>query len=59
MPSNEKKQQEKRSLQMTGDSFRKVFTVGDNIRRKVDEHGIVTISVFDFLMDRNSIEKLS
>ena len=55
MPTEEKEQQEKRSLQMTGDSFRKIIIVGDDIRRKTDEQGIVTISLFDFLLDSNSI----
>ena len=51
MPTEEKENQEKRSLLNTGDNFRKVIIVGDDIKRKVDEQGVVTISLFDFLLN--------
>lgn len=47
----EKEQQEKRPLLNIDDSFRKIIIVNENIRRKVDDHGIVTISLKDFLLD--------
>ena len=55
MPTDEKVAQEKRSLLSTNDNFRKMIIVGDNIKRKTDEQGIVTISLLDFLLDPNSI----
>lgn len=47
----EKEKQEKRPLLNIDDSFRKIIIVNENIRRKVDDHGIVTVSLKDFLLD--------
>ncbi len=55
MPSEDKEKQEKRSLQNTNDNFRKVIITHDDIKRKTDEQGIVTISLLDFLLDPQSI----
>lgn len=55
MPTDEKTAQEKRSLLSTNDNFRKIIIVGDDIKRKTDEQGIVTMGLFDFLLDYNSI----
>lgn len=55
MPTEEKTAQEKRSLINVHDNFRKIIIVGDDIKRKTDEQGIVTMSLFDFLLDANSI----
>lgn len=32
-----------------------MIIVGDNIKRKVDEQGIETISLLDFLLDKHSV----
>lgn len=55
MPSEEKEKQEKRSLLSTNDNFRKIIIVDEDIKRKTDERGIITISLLDFLLDPNSI----
>ena len=55
MPSEEKEKQEKRSLLSTNDNFRKIIIVDEDIKRKTDEQGIVTISLLDFLLDNDSI----
>lgn len=55
MPSDEKTSQEKRSLLNTSDNFRKIIIVGDDIKRKIDERGIITINLIDFLLDPDSI----
>ncbi|MBR1800279.1 MAG: ATP-binding protein [Bacteroidaceae bacterium] len=55
MPSEEKEKQEKRSLLSTNDNFRKIIIVDEDIKRKTDEQGIITISLLDFLLDPNSI----
>ena len=55
MPTDEKQEQERRPLLSIGDNFRKMVVVGDNIKRKVDTQGIVTISLLDFLLDDSSI----
>lgn len=55
MPTEEKEKQEKHSLLSTNDNFRKIIIVDEDIKRKTDEQGIITISLFDFLLDPNSI----
>ena len=55
MPTEEKAEQEKRSLLNTNDNFRKIIIVGEDIKRKTDEQGITTIGLLDFLLDTNSI----
>ncbi len=58
MPTSEKESQEQRPLINTGDNFRKMIVVGDNIMRKVNERGIVTMSLLDFLLDPDSVSSL-
>ena len=58
MPTEEKVVQEKRSLLNTNDNFRKIIIVGDDIKRKTDEQGIITMSLYDFLLDSHVIEAL-
>ena len=55
MPTGEKEAQEKRSLLNTNDNFSKIIIVGDDIKRKTDEQGIVTIGLLDFLLNPDSI----
>ncbi len=51
MPSSEKLAQEKRPLLKTGDSFRKIIVVKDSLRPQIDENGIMTIGLLNFLLD--------
>lgn len=55
MPNEEKKKQEERSLLKINDSFKKVIIVKDYIKRTRDENGIITMSIFDFLLDIDSL----
>lgn len=55
MPDEEKEKQEKQSLINIKDNFRKIIIVDDDIKRKTDENGIVTMSLLDFLLDPFSI----
>jgi predicted AAA+ superfamily ATPase len=57
MPTEDKVVQEKRSLLNTNDNFRKIIIVGDDIKRKTDEQGIITMSLYDFLLDPHSIDR--
>ena len=57
MPTKEKEKQERRSLINIADNFRKVIVVKDDIKRKIDDDGVVTIGLFDFLLDEQSIER--
>lgn len=56
MDSAEKELQEKISLRAIDDSFKKIIVVKDVINVRRDENGIVTISLFDFLQNENSLE---
>lgn len=58
MPTSEKENQEQRPLLRIDDSFKKMIIVGDDIKRKVNERGIVTIGILDFLLDKSSIGNL-
>jgi predicted AAA+ superfamily ATPase len=56
MRSEDKKIQEKRSLISVPDSFKKIIVVRDDIKIKRDDDGIVTMSIFDFLLDDSSLD---
>lgn len=56
-PTKDKEKQERRSLINIADNFRKVIVVKDDIKRKIDDDGVVTIGLFDFLLDEQSIER--
>lgn len=57
IPTKDKEKQERRSLINIADNFRKVIVVKDDIKRKIDDDGVVTIGLFDFLLDEQSIER--
>lgn len=56
MPDKEKEEQEKASLLNVNDSFKKIVIVKDVIKVKHDENGITTMSIYDFLLQENSLE---
>lgn len=56
LPSMEKIKQEKASLLNIADSFKKIIIVKDRIKPFLDEQGILTINLFDFLLDRDSLD---
>ena len=57
MPDAEKMEQEKRSLRLVDDSFRKLLIVGEHTKQWSDENGIQIMSIYDFLLDGSSTEK--
>lgn len=57
MPDAEKMEQEKRSLRLVDDSFRKLLIVGEHTKLWSDENGIQIMSIYDFLLDWSSTEK--
>ncbi len=57
IPNQEKERQEKESLNNVDDSFKKIVLVRDVVKTSRDEKGIVTMSIYDFLMDKSSMEK--
>ena len=52
LPDEEKMQQEKRSLQQISDSFKKIVIVGDRMKLRRDEQGIVLMGIYEFLSDK-------
>ena len=57
MPDAEKMEQEKRSLRLVDDSFRKLLIVGEHTKQWSDENVIQIMSIYDFLLDWSSTEK--
>lgn len=51
LPDEEKMQQEKRSLQQIGDSFKKIVVVGERMKLRRDESGIVMMGIYEFLSE--------
>ena len=47
----EKMEQEKRSLKLVDDSFRKIIVVGEHTKTWSDEKGIQIVSIYDFLLN--------
>ena len=56
MPTEDKEEQEGRSLRSISDSFKKIIVTADNVLLKRDESGIVTIPVIQFLKDPGSLD---
>ena len=56
MKTPEKVQQEQKSLLNVNDFFKKIIIVGENIKRSRYDNGIILMSIYDFLLDSNSLE---
>ncbi len=56
MPDEAKVEQEQASLLNVNDSFKKILVVGDDVHIRRSETGITTISVYDFLLNDNSLD---
>lgn len=56
LPEAEKRAQEKASLINVNDSFKKIIIVKDVVKPLYDDDGILTMSIFDFLLNENSLE---
>jgi predicted AAA+ superfamily ATPase len=56
VPEGEKEKQEIRPFLKVKDSFKKIIVVGDDIRIKRDENGVVTMGIRQFLLDENSLD---
>ena len=57
MDSVEKIEQERASFRTIQDSFKKIFIVRDVINVQRDNDGFATMSIFDFLLNDNSLEQ--
>lgn len=58
LPTHEKIVQEKASLINIDDSFKKIIIVKDRMKAFYDENGILTINLFDFLLNKGSLDKI-
>lgn len=58
LPSVEKTEQEKASLLNIDDSFKKIIIVKDRVKAFLDDNGIVTINLFDFLLNKDSLDTI-
>lgn len=56
LPDEEKVQQEKRSLSQISDSFRKIVIVGERMKLRRDDLGIVMMGIYDFLGDEKAVD---
>jgi hypothetical protein len=56
LDSDEKKMQEQASLQKVNDSFKKIIVTGEESLVHRNDDGITTISIYDFLLNQNSLE---
>ena len=55
MKTKEKVEQEQKSLLNVNDFFKKIIIVGDNIPKSRYENGIILMSIYDFLLDIDSL----
>ena len=56
LPDEEKQKQEKRSLEQIKDSFKKIVIVGERMKLRRDENGIVLMGVYEFLKDSTLLD---
>ena len=57
IPDAEKREQELRPLIKIEDSFRKVIVTKGIVPATYDENGVLTLSIYDFLLDSGSLER--
>lgn len=56
IPDEEKMLQETRPFRKIDDSFKKIIITKDMVPKHYDEHGILTLNIYDFLLDAASLE---
>ena len=56
MPTEEKVQQEEASLRKVDDSFKKIVILGEDILVRRSDDGITTMSIYDFLLNSDSLD---
>lgn len=52
-----KEEQEKKSLMRVDDNFKKIIITNDNIISHYNDEGIMLLNLFDFLLDKQSLER--
>ena len=56
MKTEEKVKQEQKSLLNVNDFFKKIIIVGDNVKKSRYDNGIILMSIYDFLLDPDSLQ---
>lgn len=56
LPTEEKMRQEEMSLMKVGDFFKRIIVTGDDVMVHRNEAGITTMSIYDFLLNGNSLD---
>ena len=57
LPDETKRAQEIRPFRKIDDSFKKIIITKDIVSPRYDEYGILTMNIYDFLLDKRSLEK--
>ena len=57
LPDEAKRAQEVRPFRKIDDSFKKIIVTKDIVPAFYDDNGILTMNVYDFLLDADSLEK--
>ena len=56
MKTKEKVEQEQKSLLNVNDFFKKIIIVGENVTKSRYDNGIIIMSIYDFLLDNESLK---
>lgn len=56
LPTEKKQEQEYRPLRKIDDSFKKIIVTKDIVPTAYDENGMLTMNIYDFLLDRTALE---
>lgn len=57
IPDQAKMEQEQRSLMMTGDAFKKIIITKDAPASYYNDSGVLIMSIFDFMLNPDSLEQ--
>ena len=57
IPDEQKRAQETRPFTKIDDSFKKIIITRDIVPAQYDERGILTINIYDFLLDATALER--
>ena len=57
LPDEAKRIQETRPFRKIDDSFKKIVVTKDIVQPHYDEYGILTVNIYDFLLDPKCLEK--
>lgn len=57
LPNETKRTQEVRPFRKIDDSFKKIIITRDMVPTQYDEYGVLTINIYDFLLDPKCLEK--